>query len=209
MKRILIAVTIVTSGVCVTTQAIASGDPAKGKELYKVCAACHGDNGEGNKALNSPRNAGLGDWYLIRQLKNFKDGIRGTDPKDVYGAQMRPMAMTLVDDQAIADVVAYISSLEAATPEETVTGDVEKGKAAYAPCAACHGPTGLGNTALNAPRLAGQHDWYIVRQLKDYKSGIRGTHPDDTYGAQMRPMAMTLATDEAINDVAAYINTLE
>lgn len=98
---------------CTTSlSALAAGDPATGKGLFATCMACHGANGEGNKALNAPKIAGMEDWYLERQLKNFKAGLRGTDPKDTYGIQMRPMSMLLVDDQAVADVAAYISSLK-------------------------------------------------------------------------------------------------
>ena len=94
-------------------------------------------------------------------------------------------------------------------PAATVKGDAAKGKAAYATCGACHGADGKGNEAMNAPALAGQADWYIVRQLQNYKSGLRGTDAKDTFGMQMRPMAMMLATDEAVNDIAAYIATLD
>ena len=62
--------------------------------------------------MNGPAVAGQNDWYLVTQLKNYKSGARGAHAKDTYGMQMRPMAMTLVDDQAILDVVAYIKSLE-------------------------------------------------------------------------------------------------
>ena len=62
---------------------------------------------------------------------------------------------------------------------------------------------------MNSPRLAGQQDWYVVRQLKNFKDGTRGTKSGDIYGMQMRPMAMTLANDEAINNVAAFIATLK
>ena len=84
-------------------------------------------------------------------------------------------------------------------------GDSAKGKAAYAVCAACHGANGMGNKALNSPRIAGQEPWYVERQLKNFKAGIRGTKSGDLFGMQMRPMAMTLANDEAINNVAVYI----
>ena len=67
---------------------------------------------------------------------------------------------------------------------------------------------GEGNVSLNAPRLSNQHDWYLVRQLQNFKKGVRGANQNDVYGAQMRPMAMILANDQAVNDVAAYINTL-
>ncbi len=64
------------------------------------------------KALNSPQLANLQDWYILRQLKNFKEGVRGSHPKDTYGSQMRPMSMTLIDEQAMKDVAAYINSLQ-------------------------------------------------------------------------------------------------
>lgn len=91
--------------------AFAVGDPVKGKTLYATCGACHGANGEGMEALNAPKLAGQESWYIIRQLQNFKAGIRGTNPKDTYGMQMAPMAQTLPDDQAIEDVTAYIQTL--------------------------------------------------------------------------------------------------
>lgn len=95
----------------VSIGAQAAGDPERGKSLYATCGACHGPNGEGMKALNAPALAGMEPWYVVRQLKNFKQGIRGTDPKDTYGMQMAPMAQTLPDEQAMEDVAAYIESL--------------------------------------------------------------------------------------------------
>lgn len=95
-----------------STTTFAAGDAAKGKALYGTCAACHGQNGEGMEALNAPKLAGQQDWYLLRQLQNFKAGIRGTNPKDTYGMQMAPMAQTLANDAAMADVVAYIKTLK-------------------------------------------------------------------------------------------------
>jgi len=53
----------------------------------------------------------MSDWYLVTQLKNFKQGIRGAHPKDMYGPQMASMAAILADDQATNDLVAYINSL--------------------------------------------------------------------------------------------------
>ncbi len=53
----------------------------------------------------------MSDWYLVTQLKNFKQGIRGAHPGDMYGPQMMSMAAILRDDQAINDLVAYINTL--------------------------------------------------------------------------------------------------
>ena len=77
-------------------QTITDGDLAEGKRLYNVCAYCHGKQGEGLQALNAPRLAGMSDWYLKKQLENFRDsGIRGAHPQDYYGFQMGLMSKSL------------------------------------------------------------------------------------------------------------------
>lgn len=186
-----------------------AADVAAGKAAYAVCAACHGQNGEGNVAMNAPKIAGQEVWYLKRQLEAYKAGTRGTATGDVYGMQMRPMAMTVTNATAEDNLVAYIASLPAAPSPVTVAGDAAAGKAAYAVCAACHGANGEGSQPLGGPRLAGQNDWYLVRQIQNYQSGKRGYDPKDTFGMQMKPMAATLTSEKAINDVVAYINTLQ
>ena len=185
-----------------------AGNAAAGKPLYGVCVACHGVNGEGNQAMNAPRLAGQEAWYISRQLTNYQQGIRGTGRGDTFGAQMKPMAATLRDATAVANVVAHIGTLRAPAPTPTVRGDAARGRTLYATCAACHGQQGQGIVAMNAPKLKGENDWYMVRQLRNFRSGARGAHPRDTYGKQMAPMAKVLADDKAINDVVAYINTL-
>ena len=210
MKRLFVVGITLALGIMAAENVSAAGDATKGKAAYAVCAACHGANGMGNKALNAPQIAGQEPWYLERQLKNFKGGIRGADPKDTYGMQMRPMALTLANDQAVSDMAAFLSSMPVSkSSESTVKGDTSAGKASYMICQTCHGPKGGGNRALNSPKLTGLQDWYIVRQLKNFKAGIRGTKSGDLFGMQMRPMAMTLANDEAINNVAAYIATFK
>jgi cytochrome c oxidase subunit 2 len=87
------------------------GDAEAGKAAYTPCTACHGADGKGNEALKAPPIAQLDDWYLATQLYKFKSGIRGVNPKDVTGGQMRPMALTLKDDKAVADVIAHIATL--------------------------------------------------------------------------------------------------
>jgi cytochrome c553 len=193
----------------VAISAYAAGDPAKGKAAYEICAVCHGASGEGTPELNVPKIGGQEEWYVARQLQNFKSGLRAPTTSDVYGTQMRALSMTLTNDQEIADVAAYVASMSPPAVADTVSGDAAQGKAAYATCTACHGANGEGNKALNSPKLAGQHDWYIVRQLQNYKSGVRGGDSKNVFDTQMRPMAMILTTDEAVNNIAAYINSLD
>ena len=183
------------------------GDVAAGKALYQVCAACHGLEGEGNQALNAPKIAGQESWYVKRQLEYFKNGIRGSNPEDVFGQQMAPMTATLVDDAAMNNIAAYIQSMPDTPTTPTVSGNVKKGKKLYVTCSKCHGKQAQGRWAVNAPRIAGMSDWYMVTQLKNFKHGLRGKHPQDITGRQMESMVISIS-EEKMNDLIAYINTL-
>ena len=195
----------VVSSFLVTVSAWAEADLAAGKAAYGTCVACHGAAGEGNEALNSPVLAGLDAAYLARQLKHFKSGVRG-GAGDTLGMQMRGMAATLADDAAIANVSAYIAAMPNPGLKTEIEADIRNGEVQYnAACGACHGATAEGNPVLNAPRLAGQHISYIERQYRNFGAGVRGNHPDDRYGRQMKMMASMLATEKDIKDVMAFI----
>lgn len=190
------------------TRGIAGGNAAAGAAQYAVCAACHGPQGQGMQALNAPKIAGQEPWYLERQLEKYKAGVRGSAEEDIFGKQMMPMARTLATDEAVANVVAHIQTFPDNPAAETVEGNTAAGAERYVVCAYCHGSEGQGIEAMNAPRLAGMTDWYLARQLHDFKDGVRGDHPEDYYGKQMGFMAGILQDEQAINDVVAYINTL-
>jgi cytochrome c oxidase subunit II len=186
----------------------APADASAGAPLFAVCSACHGQQAEGNPAMHAPKLSGQPDWYLVRQLKSFKAGQRGTNQKDVFGQTMAPMAATLADEAAIRNVVAYIETLPDQPAPRTVNADLEKGRVLYSNCAICHGADGHGNHATNAPRLAGMSDWYVLTQLENFKQGIRGRHPDDLYGIQMSSMAAMLTGEHETAELAQYVNSL-
>ena len=188
-------------------QAKAPGDPALGAASYAVCSACHGAQAEGLALLNAPKLSGQDPIYLKRQLQNYKAGLRGIHEDDVNGRIMAPMAATLVTDAMIDNVIAYIGTLDDIPAPATLDGDVAHGAKLYALCANCHGKDGQG-IKMNAPRQAGINDWYLLSQLKNFKQGLRGRHPQDLGGKQMRAMALTLQDEQAMLDVIAYINSL-
>lgn len=189
-------------------EALPAGDPVAGQGQYAVCSSCHGDQGEGNQALNAPKLAGLDGWYIKKQIRNYQEGLRGSHEDDEYGQQMAPMAATLADETALDNVIAYIDTLPDQPSEATISGDVSRGASLYRTCASCHGEQGQGIWAMNAPRTAGMSDWYLERQLENFKAGVRGAHPSDFYGKQMGFMARMLSGEDAIEDLVAYINTL-
>lgn len=190
------------------TRARPVGNATAGAAMYGVCAACHGAQGEGNQALNAPKLAGLEGWYIRRQIANYQNGLRGADAQDTFGAQMAPMARTLATPAALENVVAYIESLPNEAPANTISGDVDRGASLYQSCAVCHGNNAEGRWNTNAPALANMSDWYLARQLENFKNRVRGGHANDIYGDQMYMLAASLRDEQAINDVIAYINTL-
>jgi len=206
--RVLSMICLIILFFAALNRPVRAQDTAAGEAALQICKTCHGQQGEGQLTLNAPNLTGQFDWYLVRQLQNFKAGIRGADAKDVYGSQMRPMALTLADDAAVKNVVAYIQTLPVVKSKPTLDGNADQGKVFYVVCATCHGQKAEGNLALNAPRLNMQQDWYLLRQLKNFKDGIRGKHPQDTYGAQMQAMSNTLPDEAAMKNVIAYINSL-
>jgi cytochrome c oxidase subunit 2 len=174
---------------------------------FEYCTVCHGANGNGNLAIRAPKIAGIEPWYLKSQFAAFKAGWRGAHPDDAPGNEMRPVAAALSDAE-VDRALAYVASFSPRPSAVTVNGDASHGQALYGACAACHGTAGQGNQSLHAPALAGRTDWYLVTQLHNYRTGLRGADPADSSGQQMRAMAATLADDAAVNDVVAYINTL-
>ena len=172
------------------------------------CTVCHGVQLMGNAIIKAPRLSGMETWYVEQQLENFKKNVRGRHDEDPYGYEMQPMGEALTAEQ-IKMAADFANATRSPAPPATVSGDVEKGKRHYSTCAACHGVDGKGNLALGSPDLTVPNDWYLVTQLKNFKSGARGSHPSDTYGMQMRASAGLLPDDDAINDVVAYINTLQ
>lgn len=189
-------------------------------ELYKFCATCHGDKGEGRKIgeLSLPAIAGLFAWYTEAQLTKFKNGHRGAHPNDSKGLLMRPMARTLTSKEDVKLIAAYVESLPRKKSDKRVKGDLVRGKYYYTSiCMSCHGEKFEGNSdpSVAAPSHRPLDDWYMVEQLQKFQSGIRGANGKDTTGARMRPIIKDVlpqlaqsrksTTDEAMRDVVAYI----
>lgn len=90
--------------------------------------------------------------------------------------------------------IAAIASLSL-TGFAHAAGDAEAGKAKAAMCAACHGMDG-NSAAPNFPKLAGQHEDYIAKQLAEFKSG-------DRKDATMNGMAAALS-EQDMADLGAF-----
>ena len=171
------------------------------------CVSCHGVNGEGNEAINSPSIAGLSEQYIARQLDHFKNGIRGNHEKDTSGRMMAAIAVSLTDAQ-IVSVSQYLAQqpFQAASPSKKSAGFI--GAGLFRQCQSCHGAKGQGEESLFAPRIAGQHVWYLTKQIDNFKSGIRGMHDDDKLGKQMVDIAEPL-DNEHIELILIHLSKLK
>ncbi len=204
-KIIALAIALFLIG---TNGAIAADELPIPADEFVFCTTCHGVQLMGNELIKAPRLSGMDAWYVEQQLQSFKNGWRGTHENDISGMEMQPMAAALKDEQ-IAAAARFTHLTQSPQPLETVSGNANKGRMLYATCAACHGVSGEGNQALGGPALTDLNDWYLLTQLMNYRDGSRGSHPDDTYGMQMRASIQVLSDDAAMLDVVSYINSLE
>jgi cytochrome c553 len=206
-SRAFVFAALLLAGVAPALQGAAAEDD-RGAELFGLCAQCHGDQGQGNQQALAPAIAGLPAWYVEAQLGYFRNDGRGNHPQDIPGLHMRPMSRTLRSDEDVKLVAAFITGLPPVRPTpEVAGGDAQRGAGLYTVCAQCHGAAGEGNQALNSPPLRNMSDWYLVSAIERFKAGIRGANPKNPNAVMMRGMAMSLADEQAIKDVVAYITT--
>jgi len=186
-----------------SSQAMSDPRPAK----LAICVTCHGVDGRGNEVIGAPKIAGMEAWYVRDQLQGFQKDYRGTHVSDENGREMKAMADYLSHSE-IDTLVQWIIQWPVDATPATISGDATKGGKLYAHCATCHGDQGQGNATLRSPALAGQNDWYLLSQLRNFSSGARGSHPNDGYGQQMKLMMNTLPDDASMRDVVRYIQAL-
>jgi cytochrome c oxidase subunit 2 len=83
-----------------------------------------------------------------------------------------------------------------------------RGEQLFDLCSQCHGPEGGGMQLFLAPAIAGLDEWYVVSQLRVFRSGARGKNPNDVGGMRMHPMSLWLRSDADLEAVAAFVASL-
>ena len=189
-----------------------------GKEINGVCAACHGEFGQGGKRGEYPRIAGQRAAYLKDQLKSFRARKRINLPMYPY-TQERELS-----DADIEAVSEYLAAIElptkwpefkdsddaltrlAATEKVMIIpraeGDLQNGKTIYQKeCAACHAKDGRGRGKF--PMLIGQYTNYLMKQAEAYIKGERPHDEEGTVGILNRLKA------QDIRDILAYLTSIQ
>lgn len=145
-------------------------DVANGLKLYRECAACHMPEGWGLSNGTVPQIAGQHRNVVVKQMADIRAGNRHTVLMAPYASEK-----SIGDAQAVADVSAYVDTLEISVETGKGPGDeLELGERLYREkCAACHGPTGAGSNETFTPRIHAQHYNYLVRQFEWIRDGLR------------------------------------
>ncbi|WP_113906736.1 c-type cytochrome [Aliidiomarina celeris] len=103
-------------------------------------------------------------------------------------------------------LAGHVSAAEEQRVERMI-GDAEAGQQKAQTCAACHGPDG--NSAVgDFPNIAGQHVRYIVKQLRDYKTGVESNGERGRYNILMADQVANLS-EQDMYDLAAYFSGQE
>ena len=77
----------------------------------------------------------------------------------------------------------------------------ERGAKLYKTCVQCHGENGYGDESQEAPRIAGQHDWYIYSSLVAFQKKERKNE-------KMYPYIQYL-TDQDFKDLASHVSSMK
>ena len=151
--------------------------PTRGREIFRLCASCHGARDTGLPKGWVPEIAGQHVRVIVKQLVDFRHGRRWDLRMEVVAGRH-----VLKSSQDIVDVASYAASLTPAQPRAVGTGEEARhGQELYeAHCLACHGRGGEGSNARFVPRLAAQDYDYLLRQFHDAidgrRPGLKATH---------------------------------
>ncbi|MFP4062215.1 MAG: c-type cytochrome [Halochromatium sp.] len=182
-------------------QALEDDEPnlAEGEVMFRQCALCHGQRGQGILGGKYPRIAGLPEYYLMNALRDYQDGKRSYDAMLVVGG------LKTYDDRDLMDLAGYISSLEIDLDVPApADGSARSGRRLYKyDCKTCHGREAEGKSRKDSPPLRGQYHEYLMRQIALFKNDER-IHGDD-------PEDETFDTyeDDELLDILAFVASLD
>ena len=175
-------------------------DSQRGETLVAECMLCHSNK----EAQRGPILHGMEMWYLMDQLEKFRSGVRGKLASNRSEYLMGVGARKIKDDFELAYVANWFSEQDPLPAIRTVQGSLEEGKEYFNQrCASCHGGSGEGNRLLNAPSLQRLEGWYFLEQMRKFRSGERGYHPQDIGGQAMAAASQEIS-DRNLRNVVAY-----
>ncbi len=193
-----------------------SYDEYNASDIMELCAGCHGEFGQGGGGGEYPRLAGLPAKYMVKQMRDFRNGIRVSIAMIPYADERE------VPETDLLDITTYLAAIEL-TPQmplidqkldsltklkiaqrvfnvPRVEGNAEAGRKLYdKQCKKCHGKGGTGRGTV--PAIGGQYSEYIRLQINNFISGKRINLKMDKY--------IKTLTDAEITDLLAYLSVAD
>jgi cytochrome c553 len=172
--------------------------PSQAADISKKlapCLACHGANGQ-SQIENTPSLGAQQVPYTVIQLFLFREKMRIAEP-------MNDMAKGLSDDdlQGMAAAIAKLPAPKApADPGDPARLERARSLVALNHCKICHRPDFSGQQ--NVPRIADQREDYLLKTLREYKSGARRGY-DATMAEVLQPV-----DDAQMVELAYYLARL-
>ena len=165
------------------------------------CLVCHGIK----EAQRGPILDGMEYWYLFEQLQKFHAGIRGQNPQNRSEYLMGIGIRKVKNQVEMAYLANWFANQEPRPAIRTIKGDYDQGKKLYEQrCVQCHGEHAEGNRKLRSPALNKLEGWYFIEQMRKYREGNRGYHPDDEWGRVMAAASKDLA-DWDLKNLITYV----
>jgi len=174
----------------------------RGAELYgRMCAVCHGENGEGYKADQAPRlahpdfQASASDQHLREAINNGRNATTMSAWAKDRGGPLSP--------EDVEEVIKFLRTWRKAAPltldERPTNGDLKRAETLFArECVRCHGERGVGgpNVHIGNPQLLQTASNGFIRYA--IKNGRPGT--------LMPSFAQTLG-DPGIEDLTTLLRS--
>lgn len=165
------------------------------------CRICHGTK----EAQRGPILDGMEYWYLAEQMQKFHSGVRGQNPRNRSEYLMGVGTRKIENKVEIAYLADWFANQKPKPAIRTIRGDKVLGKKLYEQrCVQCHGENAEGNRKLKSPALDKLEGWYFIEQMRKFRSGERGYHPQDEWGRVMAVASKGLA-DWDLKNLIAYV----
>jgi cytochrome c553 len=162
-----------------------------------TCAACHGMGGQ-SPSNTMPILAGMLPAYFKKAIDDYATGKRPSPEMEPYAKMVRVLG--------VDEVAGYFAAQKREpTAIRADAAAAERGKAAAAQCAVCHGPDGRGDAAKLIPDLRGQPPGYLRSQMLLFKADQRS--PGDPALKALKALMKTIP-DQTFDDLAAYFSGL-
>src|SRR6516164_4596301 len=191
MKRVCGACAVAVVLLTGTLSAVAAAPPEK----LEPCLACHGATGQ-SETENVPSFGAQPSKYTLIQLFMFREKLRPVEPMTEL-----TNGWSDADLQHAADFIATLPPPKPTT-DPVDPARLERARALLEQnhCNVCHRPDFSGQE--NVPRLAGQREDYLLKALREYKSGARHGY-EPTMAEVLQPV-----DDAKLAEFAYYLSRM-